>query len=186
MNPLIRTGNYIDGQWSSDGPTYPVVNPASGALIVEVQRAAAEETDLAIDAANRALPAWRACSASTARAKADNGYDADLDAAVKGAMASKFRNTGQTCVCVNRFFIQDGVYDAFTRKLAEAVSAMRVGSALDETFLRVSAAWRISNLPVRVEPVNDSLRTTLEACSAPPMATASPETMLNTPANKAR
>ncbi|MCF5233593.1 NAD-dependent succinate-semialdehyde dehydrogenase, partial [Pseudomonas sp. PA-5-4H] len=57
--------------------------------------------------------------------------DADLDAAVKGAMASKFRNTGQTCVCVNRFFIQDSVYDAFTRKLAEAVSAMRVGSALD-------------------------------------------------------
>jgi len=57
--------------------------------------------------------------------------DADLDAAVKGAMASKFRNPGQTCVCVNRFFIQDGVYDAFTRKLAEAVSAMRVGSALE-------------------------------------------------------
>lgn len=57
--------------------------------------------------------------------------DADLEAAVKGAMASKFRNTGQTCVCVNRFFIQDGVYEAFTGKLAEAVSAMRVGSALD-------------------------------------------------------
>jgi succinate-semialdehyde dehydrogenase/glutarate-semialdehyde dehydrogenase len=57
--------------------------------------------------------------------------DADLDAAVKGAMASKFRNTGQTCVCVNRFFMQDGVYEAFTGKLAEAVAAMRVGSALD-------------------------------------------------------
>jgi len=57
--------------------------------------------------------------------------DADLDAAVKGAMASKFRNTGQTCVCVNRFFIQDGVYEAFTGKLAEAVAAMRVGSALE-------------------------------------------------------
>ncbi|WP_226500216.1 NAD-dependent succinate-semialdehyde dehydrogenase [Pseudomonas sp. MWU16-30322] len=57
--------------------------------------------------------------------------DADLDAAVKGAMASKFRNTGQTCVCVNRFFIQDSVYEAFTGKLAEAVAAMRVGSALD-------------------------------------------------------
>ncbi|MFD2644403.1 NAD-dependent succinate-semialdehyde dehydrogenase [Pseudomonas japonica] len=57
--------------------------------------------------------------------------DADLDAAVKGAMASKFRNTGQTCVCVNRFFIQDGVYDAFVDKLAEAVKAMRVGAALE-------------------------------------------------------
>ncbi|MNK91303.1 hypothetical protein D3C87_1113970 [compost metagenome] len=51
-----------------------------------------------------------------------------------------------------------------------------------ETFFRVSAAWRISNLPVRVEPVNDSLRTTPEACSAPPIATASPDTTLNTPA----
>src|SRR5471032_1227789 len=51
-----------------------------------------------------------------------------------------------------------------------------------ETFFRVSAAWRISSLPTLVEPVNDSLRTTLEACNAPPIATASPETMLNTPA----
>lgn len=56
--------------------------------------------------------------------------DADLDAAVRGAMASKFRNTGQTCVCVNRFYVQDGVYDAFTAKLAEAVRALRVGDAL--------------------------------------------------------
>lgn len=56
--------------------------------------------------------------------------DADLDAAVRGAMASKFRNTGQTCVCVNRFYIQNGVYEAFTRKLAEAVQALRVGDAL--------------------------------------------------------
>ncbi|MDE3738671.1 NAD-dependent succinate-semialdehyde dehydrogenase [Pseudomonas resinovorans] len=57
--------------------------------------------------------------------------DADLDAAVKGAMASKFRNTGQTCVCVNRFFVQEGVYEAFTSKLAEAVRALRVGAALE-------------------------------------------------------
>ncbi len=316
MNPLIRTGNYIDGQWTSGGPTYPVYNPANGALIVEVQRAAAEATHLAIDAANRALPAWRKLTAKErsqrlkrwselmlshqqdlarllsleqgkplAEAMGEVVYaasflewfaeeakraygdvipshkadariivvkeaigvvaaitpwnfplamvtrkvgpalaagctmilkpseetplsafalavlaeqagipagvfnivsgdavaiggalqassvvrklsftgstrtgkllmrqaadtlkkvslelggnapfivfdDADLDAAVKGAMASKFRNTGQTCVCVNRFFIQDGVYEAFTHKLAEAVSAMRVGSAL--------------------------------------------------------
>jgi succinate-semialdehyde dehydrogenase/glutarate-semialdehyde dehydrogenase len=47
--------------------------------------------------------------------------DADLDAAVQGAMASKFRNTGQTCVCVNRFFVQAGVYAAFTQRLTEAV-----------------------------------------------------------------
>ena len=56
--------------------------------------------------------------------------DADLDAAVQGAMASKFRNTGQTCVCVNRFYVQDGIYDAFTRRLAEAVSKLRIGDAL--------------------------------------------------------
>ncbi|SAL50876.1 NAD-dependent succinate-semialdehyde dehydrogenase [Caballeronia humi] len=56
--------------------------------------------------------------------------DADLDAAVQGAMASKFRNTGQTCVCVNRFYVQDGIYDAFTRRLAEAVGKLRVGDAL--------------------------------------------------------
>lgn len=54
--------------------------------------------------------------------------DADIDAAVVGAMASKFRNTGQTCVCVNRFFVQDGVYEAFTTKLAEAVRALKVGN----------------------------------------------------------
>jgi len=317
MNPLIRKGNFIDGQWSSGGPTYPVLNPASAELIVEVQRAGAEETNLAIDAANRALPAWRKLTAKErsqrlkrwselmlsnqkelanllsleqgkplAEAMGEVVYaasflewfgeeakraygdvipshkadariivtkeaigvvaaitpwnfplamvtrkvgpalaagctmilkpseetplsafalavlaeqagipagvfnivsgdavviggalqassvvrklsftgstrtgkllmrqaadtlkkvslelggnapfivfdDADLDAAVKGAMASKFRNTGQTCVCVNRFFIQDSVYDVFTEKLATAVAAMRVGSALD-------------------------------------------------------
>jgi len=56
--------------------------------------------------------------------------DADLDAAVLGAMASKFRNTGQTCVCVNRFYVQDKVYDAFAAKLAAAVAKLRVGDAL--------------------------------------------------------
>lgn len=56
--------------------------------------------------------------------------DADLDAAVVGAMASKFRNTGQTCVCVNRFFVQDGIYDAFVQKLAQAASALKVADGL--------------------------------------------------------
>ncbi|PCE23530.1 succinate-semialdehyde dehydrogenase (NADP(+)) [Paraburkholderia acidicola] len=57
--------------------------------------------------------------------------DADLDAAVQGAIASKFRNTGQTCVCVNRFYVQDGIYDAFTEALTRAVKTMRVGNALE-------------------------------------------------------
>lgn len=56
--------------------------------------------------------------------------DADLDAAVEGAMASKFRNTGQTCVCVNRFLIQSSVFDAFTLKLTERVRQLQVGPAL--------------------------------------------------------
>jgi succinate-semialdehyde dehydrogenase/glutarate-semialdehyde dehydrogenase len=56
--------------------------------------------------------------------------DADLDAAVQGAMASKFRNTGQTCVCVNRFFVQEGVYDVFMRKFAQAIAKLKVGSGL--------------------------------------------------------
>ncbi|QIE27398.1 Glutarate-semialdehyde dehydrogenase (plasmid) [Caballeronia sp. SBC1] len=58
--------------------------------------------------------------------------DADLDAAVQGAMASKFRNTGQTCVCVNRFFVQAGVYAEFTQRLTEAVRKLRVGDALEQ------------------------------------------------------
>ncbi len=56
--------------------------------------------------------------------------DADLDAAVAGAIASKFRNSGQTCVCANRLFVQDGVYDAFAAKLVDAVRALRVGDGL--------------------------------------------------------
>jgi succinate-semialdehyde dehydrogenase / glutarate-semialdehyde dehydrogenase len=56
--------------------------------------------------------------------------DADLDAAVAGAMASKYRNTGQTCVCANRFYVQAGVYDAFAAKLVEAVRKLRVGDGL--------------------------------------------------------
>src|SRR5437879_262097 len=57
--------------------------------------------------------------------------DADLDAAVEGALASKYRNTGQTCVCANRLLIQDKVYDAFAAKLTEKVKAMKVGNGME-------------------------------------------------------
>ncbi len=57
--------------------------------------------------------------------------DADLDAAVEGAIASKYRNTGQTCVCTNRLLVQAGVYDAFIAKLAAAVAKMQVGNGLE-------------------------------------------------------
>src|SRR5258705_9386080 len=53
--------------------------------------------------------------------------DADLDAAVEGAIVSKYRNTGQTCVCANRLYVQDSVYDAFAAKLKDAVSKLKVG-----------------------------------------------------------
>jgi succinate-semialdehyde dehydrogenase / glutarate-semialdehyde dehydrogenase len=58
--------------------------------------------------------------------------DADLDAAVSGAMASKFRNAGQTCVCANRILVQDGVYDAFAAKLAGAVKNLKVGNGVED------------------------------------------------------
>ncbi|GGG30101.1 glutarate-semialdehyde dehydrogenase DavD [Caldovatus sediminis] len=57
--------------------------------------------------------------------------DADLDAAVQGAMASKYRNTGQTCVCANRILVQDGVYEAFAEKLKAAVEALKVGPGME-------------------------------------------------------
>ena len=58
--------------------------------------------------------------------------DADLDAAVEGALLSKFRNSGQTCVCSNRIYVQAGVYDPFANKLAAAVDKLKVGNGLDD------------------------------------------------------
>jgi len=58
--------------------------------------------------------------------------DADLDAAVQGAMASKYRNTGQTCVCANRILVQEGVYDEFAAKLKVAVGKLKVGNGVEE------------------------------------------------------
>ena len=58
--------------------------------------------------------------------------DADIDAAVSGAMASKYRNAGQTCVCVNRIFAQDAIYDRFVARLSDAVRALRVGDGFED------------------------------------------------------
>lgn len=57
--------------------------------------------------------------------------DADLDRAVEGAIAAKYRNAGQTCVCTNRFYVQDGIYDAFAARLTERVRAMKLGDGLE-------------------------------------------------------
>ena len=61
--------------------------------------------------------------------------DADLDAAVAGAIASKYRNAGQTCICANRFLVQEGIYDRFAARLAAAVDAMPIGAGLEEGTL---------------------------------------------------
>ncbi|GGG48334.1 NAD-dependent succinate-semialdehyde dehydrogenase [Chelatococcus composti] len=58
--------------------------------------------------------------------------DADLDRAVEGAMVAKYRNAGQTCVCTNRFLVQEGIYDAFAERLARASAAMKVGNGFEE------------------------------------------------------
>ena len=83
--------------------------------------------------------------------------DADLDAAVTGAMLSKFRNMGQTCVCANRLFVQDKVYDAFAAKLAAAAAAMKVGDGLADgvtqgPLINMEAIEKVEGL------VNDAVR----------------------------
>jgi len=58
--------------------------------------------------------------------------DADIDSAVEGAMASKYRNAGQTCVCANRIYVQEGVYEQFVQKFSAKVSALKVGNGFEE------------------------------------------------------
>ena len=62
--------------------------------------------------------------------------DADIDSAVEGAMASKYRNAGQTCVCANRFYVQDGVYDAFVAKFTAKVKALKVGNGFEDGVMQ--------------------------------------------------
>ncbi|WP_293781171.1 NAD-dependent succinate-semialdehyde dehydrogenase [uncultured Oxalicibacterium sp.] len=62
--------------------------------------------------------------------------DADIDAAVKGALASKYRNAGQTCVCTNRFYAHDAIYDEFVRKLAEGAARIKVGNGFDQGVMQ--------------------------------------------------
>jgi succinate-semialdehyde dehydrogenase/glutarate-semialdehyde dehydrogenase len=62
--------------------------------------------------------------------------DADIDSAVKGAMASKYRNAGQTCVCANRFYVQEGLYDAFVAKFTAKVKTMKVGNGFEDGVMQ--------------------------------------------------
>jgi succinate-semialdehyde dehydrogenase/glutarate-semialdehyde dehydrogenase len=77
--------------------------------------------------------------------------DADIDAAVEGAMVSKYRNTGQTCVCANRLLVQDGVYETFSHKLAAAVAKLKVGNGMDPgveqgPLIDISALTKVEQL----------------------------------------
>jgi succinate-semialdehyde dehydrogenase / glutarate-semialdehyde dehydrogenase len=83
--------------------------------------------------------------------------DADLDAAVKGAIASKYRNAGQTCVCANRILVQDGVYEAFARKLADAVASMKVGAGA-ETGTVIGPLIDMKAIEKVEEHVSDALK----------------------------
>ncbi|MCF5703946.1 succinate-semialdehyde dehydrogenase [Pseudomonas syringae] len=82
--------------------------------------------------------------------------DANLDEAVKGVMASKFRNTGQTCVCANRILVQDGVYDEFSEKLKVAVEALFVADGMEEGATQGPLINQASVLKVE-QHINDAL-----------------------------
>ncbi len=94
--------------------------------------------------------------------------DADIDAAVVGAMASKFRNAGQTCVCVNRFYVQQGVHDKFVAKLREATAKFKVGPGDQEgvsigPLVNAQAAAKVKEL------VEDAVRKGAKIFSASPL-----------------
>lgn len=82
--------------------------------------------------------------------------DADIEAAVKGAITCKFRNTGQVCVCINRIYVQDGVYESFTSRLAEEVRKLKVGKGMDEG-VTVGPLINIQGLEKVEEHVKDAL-----------------------------
>lgn len=82
--------------------------------------------------------------------------DADIEAAVKGAITCKFRNTGQVCVCINRIYVQDGVYESFTSRLAEEVRKLKVGNGMDEG-VTVGPLINIQGLEKVEEHVKDAL-----------------------------
>ena len=82
--------------------------------------------------------------------------DADLEAAVKGAITCKFRNTGQVCVCINRIYVQDGVYDAFVSRLVEEVRKLKVGNGMDDGVI-VGPLIDIKGLEKVEDHVKDAL-----------------------------
>jgi len=82
--------------------------------------------------------------------------DADIEAAVQGAITCKFRNSGQVCVCINRIYVQDGVYDAFVSRLVEEVRKLKVGNGMDDGVI-VGPLINIKGLEKVEEHVRDAL-----------------------------
>src|ERR1700674_4767136 len=115
---LFRRQAYVGGRWSDadNGATLEVNNPATGEILGTVPMMGTAETRRAIEAAKGAWGDWRRKPAKDRSAllrKCGNAPfivfdDADLDAAVEGAIISKYRNAGQTCVCANRLYVQAG------------------------------------------------------------------------------
>jgi succinate-semialdehyde dehydrogenase/glutarate-semialdehyde dehydrogenase len=89
--------------------------------------------------------------------------DADLDAAVAGAIASKYRNAGQTCVCTNRFLVQAGIYDRFAEKLAQAVSAMEVGDGRKGS-VQIGPLINAAAVAKTTEHIDDAVRQGRQNC----------------------
>jgi len=114
---LFRQQAFVAGRWcdADDGESADVNNPATGEILGKVPYMGRAETRRLELGGNAPFIVFN---------------DADVDAAVVGAIASKYRNAGQTCVCVNRLYVQAGVYDEFAAKLAEAVKALKVGNGL--------------------------------------------------------
>jgi acyl-CoA reductase-like NAD-dependent aldehyde dehydrogenase len=149
---LLKNQCLIGGEWVGT-PTLDMRNPGTGGLIGRVPDFGAEATRDAIEAAHKALRRGAAssprsgppscgvgtsCNATTRKtwklALELGGNapfivfdDADLDAAVQGALASKYRNSGQTCVCANRILVQAAIYDSLAEKLAGEVGKLKVG-----------------------------------------------------------
>eukprot|EP01133_Synstelium_polycarpum_P008235 gene8235-9683_t len=177
---LFRQQAFIDGAWvdADNGQTIKVNNPATGEILGTVPKMGAAETRRAIEAADKALPAWRALTAKDranklrrwfeliienqddlarlmtleqgkplAEAKGEIVYAASFiewfaeeakrvyGDVIPGHQPDKrliYRNNGQTCVCANRLYIQDSVYDAFAEKLKVAVAKLKIGNGLEE------------------------------------------------------
>ena len=154
---LLKTNALINGQWVGGSSRFGVFDPSNGVQLAEVANMTVSDAEQAIAAANAAWPAWREKTVKERSIILRKWYDLLMQhqddiarimtaeqgkpyAEAKGetvygasfvewyAIISKYRNAGQTCVCANRFYVQDGVYDEFVRKFTDKVKTLKVGN----------------------------------------------------------